>query len=198
MILEIVGYIGSFLVVLSMLMSSIVKLRVINTIGSVISGVYAVICGAYPLAFMNLCLIIINVFNLIKLLKTQKPYDLAEGSPEDSLVRYFLNYHGVDIKKYFPEFDRNTEESNAVFAIYCEGSPIGLLMGKREGETLDISVDYTVPAFRDCSAGKFLYERLPEKGIRSLSLSCKVHPDHEAYLARMGYSQENGVWKRAL
>ena len=39
MLLEIWGYIGSILVVVSMLMSSIVKLRVINTIGSVISGI---------------------------------------------------------------------------------------------------------------------------------------------------------------
>ena len=73
MVLEVVGYIGSFLVVISMLMSSIVKLRVINTIGSVISGVYAVICGALPLALMNLCLIIINVINLVKLLGRKIP-----------------------------------------------------------------------------------------------------------------------------
>ena len=53
MMIEIFGYIGSALVVVSMLMSSIVKLRIINTVGSVISGIYAVICGAIPLAVMN-------------------------------------------------------------------------------------------------------------------------------------------------
>ncbi len=53
MLIEIFGYIGSILVVVSMLMSSIVKLRAINTIGSVISGIYAVVCGA----LMNICLI---------------------------------------------------------------------------------------------------------------------------------------------
>ncbi|MDO5785972.1 MAG: hypothetical protein Q4P20_13030, partial [Eubacteriales bacterium] len=64
MIIEIFGYIGSALVVISMLMSSIVKLRIINTTGSVISGIYAVICGALPLALMNFCLITINVISL--------------------------------------------------------------------------------------------------------------------------------------
>ena len=83
---EIIGYIGSFLVVISMLMSSIIKLRVINTIGSVISGIYAVICGALPLALMNLCLIIINVVNLVKLLGAKMPYELVEGDAGDSLV----------------------------------------------------------------------------------------------------------------
>ncbi len=58
--IEIFGYIGSGLVVISMLMSSIVRLRIINTIGSTISAVYAVICGAFPLVLMNACLIVIN------------------------------------------------------------------------------------------------------------------------------------------
>ena len=63
MLIEIFGYIGSVLVVVSMLMPSIVKLRVINTIGSIVSGIYALIVGAFPLVLMNSCLIIINIYN---------------------------------------------------------------------------------------------------------------------------------------
>ena len=74
-LIEIFGYIGSALVVISMLMSSIVKLRVVNTIGSIVSGTYALIVGAFPLVLMNGCLIIINVYNLFKLLKTKQVYD---------------------------------------------------------------------------------------------------------------------------
>ncbi len=72
MLIEIFGYIGSVLVVVSMLMSSVVKLRVINTIGSIISGTYALIIGSFPLALMNICLIIINVYNLRKLLLNEQ------------------------------------------------------------------------------------------------------------------------------
>ena len=36
MMIELVGYLGSALVVVSMLMTSVVKLRVVNTIGSAI------------------------------------------------------------------------------------------------------------------------------------------------------------------
>ena len=78
MLIEIFGYIGSGLIVISMLMSSIVKLRIINTIGSVISGIYAMICGAFPLALMNGCLISINIYNLFKLWKAQKEYDTVD------------------------------------------------------------------------------------------------------------------------
>ena len=59
--LEIFGYIGTALVIISMLMTSVLRLRIINIIGSVISGIYAVLVGATPVALMNLCLICINV-----------------------------------------------------------------------------------------------------------------------------------------
>ena len=39
--IEMVGYLGSALVVASMLMSSVIKLRVINTVGSGIFAAYA-------------------------------------------------------------------------------------------------------------------------------------------------------------
>ena len=41
LLLELIGYLGSLLVIVSMLMTSVVKLRGINTIGSVIFCAYA-------------------------------------------------------------------------------------------------------------------------------------------------------------
>ena len=198
MILEIIGYIGSFLVVISMLMSSIIKLRVINTVGSVISGIYAVICGALPLALMNLCLIVINVVNLVKLLGKKMPYELVEGSTEDSLVKYFQNYYMGDMKTFFPDFDAADMRNNAVFVTCCQGTPIGLLLGKRDGDTLDLAVDYTTPAYRDCSAGKYLHEELPKNGVRTMRFAQALTNQHKEYLEKMGYEQKDGAWILAL
>ena len=194
MVLEIIGYIGSFLVVISMLMSSIVKLRVINTIGSVISGIYAVICGALPLALMNLCLIIINVVNLIKLLGKKMPYVLVAAGPEDSLVRYFQDYYREDIKAFFPDFVETDAGRNAAFVTCCQGTPVGLLLGKRTGDTVELAVDYTTPAYRDCSAGKFLHEKLPENGVHTLRFADTLTDQHKEYLEKMGYRQTDGAW----
>ena len=54
MILEMVGYISSVLVLISFLMTSVVKLRVINSIGTSIFTVYAFLTQSYPTAFLNL------------------------------------------------------------------------------------------------------------------------------------------------
>ena len=64
--LEIFGYIGTALVVVSMLMTSLNKLRIVNIYGSIISLVYSLLVNAYPIAIMNLCLILINSFHLIR------------------------------------------------------------------------------------------------------------------------------------
>lgn len=64
--LEIFGYIGTVLVVVSMMMTSVTKLRVVNMCGSVISAIYAAICGTWPIVVMNVSLFLINGFQLIK------------------------------------------------------------------------------------------------------------------------------------
>ena len=97
MMIELFGYLGSTLVVVSMLMASVVKLRVINMIGSIISGTYALIIGSFPLALMNFCLIVINAYNLIRLLKSDKQYDLVDGTKDDGLLHYFLEYYRDDM-----------------------------------------------------------------------------------------------------
>ena len=63
--LEIFGYMGTALVLISMMMTSVTKLRCINIAGSLISMIYAIIVGAYPVVFLNAGLIIINALQLI-------------------------------------------------------------------------------------------------------------------------------------
>lgn len=70
--LEIFGYIGTLLILISMMMSSVKKLRIINICGSFISMVYALLCNTYPIVFLNLGLIIINVIQIYKLYSLNK------------------------------------------------------------------------------------------------------------------------------
>ena len=64
--IEIFGYIGTLLVIISMTMKSLNKLRVYNIAGSIISMIYCIIAGTWPTVVMNVCLIAINVYQLIK------------------------------------------------------------------------------------------------------------------------------------
>lgn len=70
--LELFGYIGTVLVLLSMMMTSVVKLRWFNISGSLVSMIYAVICHAWPVVTLNLGLIIINLIQLARLERDKK------------------------------------------------------------------------------------------------------------------------------
>lgn len=198
LLIELFGYLGSTLVVVSMLMASVVKLRIVNTIGSVVSGTYALIIGSFPLALMNICLIVINVYNLVRLLRTDHQYDMIRAEQKDAFVQYFLQRNLEDIRRYFPAFSLETH-ADAVFVVFCNGDPAGILLGSDNGNgVMDAALDYSVPAYRDCSVGIYLYAALPAYGITTLTAPKSDNTTHTAYLNKMGFTEENGSYRKHL
>ena len=187
-IFELIGYLGSLLVIVSMLMTSVVKLRIINTIGSVIFAVYALLIHSYPTAAMQFCLIIINIVGLYKLLGTKKDYSVVELNPDEKFVQTFLSQNIDDIKKFFPNF-KMPEQSDNIYYIHSKNTSVGILIGKKsqtENSTLFVSLDYTIPAYRDTSAGAFLYSQLGQMGIETLEARADCEA-HKKYLQKMGF-----------
>ncbi len=188
-LIELFGYLGSALVVISMLMSSVVKLRVINAVGSLVSGSYALIIGSFPLALMNGCLLAINLYNLGKLLRQPRHHDLVACQPGESVVGYFLDHYSQDIAKYFPGFQADIACADTGYLVFCNGEAAGILLGKKaENGILKSHLEYTTPTYRDCSIGKFLYSALPGEGVRALEVQT-ASDSHKPYLKKMGYQE---------
>ena len=198
-LLELIGYLGSLLVIVSMLMTSVVKLRVINTIGSVIFCGYALAIHSYPTAAMQVCLIIINIINLYKLNNTKKEYAVISTNAADGFVSHFLFANSKDIKKFFPDFSA-PDANDKIFLITCGEVPAGIFICREEAaDSLQVKLDYTTLAYRDCSAGKFLYTHLQRLGIKKLSAETKI-PPHEKYLRKMGFlpAAQDGSFVKSL
>lgn len=186
--LEVAGYIGSALVLISFLMTSVVRLRIVNMAGSLISFTYALIIGSYPLALMNCALVFINLYFLWKIKRTKKDYVLVETGPEDPVLKHFLDAYREDIEKCFPGIDLEQQKDYACL-ILCEDAPAGLVLGDREGERLDLVLDYSLPRYRDYSLGAFLREALPKKDIRMLHYAGPIE-NHMKYLEKMGFEKQ--------
>lgn len=198
-IVEMIGYAGSALVVVSMLMTSVVKLRLVNTVGSLVFMCYALIIGSYPTALMNLCLIGINIYQLIRLFRTQKQYDLVPANAEDGFIRFFIEKNLKDIQFWFPDFSGEGLEGTQVFLASCDSNPASLLIGRQTapGE-IDILLDYAAPVYRDTTAGRFLYGQLQKRGISRLMFRGNA-PGHVPYMERMGYQKnEQGAYVLSL
>jgi len=98
--LEIFGYIGTALVIISMLMTSLIKLRIINMCGSIISTTYSIIVGAWPIVVMNICILCINMYHTVKSLRRKKVLSDVIVSPKDKSLLHFISH---EYPSYFRE-----------------------------------------------------------------------------------------------
>ena len=65
--IELVGYGASILIAISLTMTDMYKLRIINSVGCLRFVIYGLNVGAYPVALANAIIIIINIYNVYKL-----------------------------------------------------------------------------------------------------------------------------------
>ena len=197
MIIEAVGYIGSLLVLVSFLMTSVVKLRVVNTIGSVIFTVYALIIKSYPTAVMNFVLILINIWFLIKMRDSDKQYDLTKVNADDSYLKYLLGFYEEDIDKCFPGISYDLRAEDTAYIVSHEGKPVGITLTENNGDESEFLLDYTIPEYRDFSIGTYLLGKLKDEGIKRIIYKGPTE-NHLPYLTKLGFVKEDGSYSKTL
>ena len=190
MILELIGYIGSGLVIVSMLMTSVKRLRIINMIGSGIFTVYALLIHSYPTALMNAFLVGINVFYLIRMRSHARTYELLQTASCDEFLTYFLTFYREDMRRFFPDFRQEDAADCTAFIVCCEQVPAGILLGQVHEGNMEMLLYYSTPAYRDFAIGSFLYGSLPEHGIQRLVIPDPGH--HRPVLQKMGFKKQEG------
>ncbi|HZI33075.1 MAG TPA: YgjV family protein, partial [Candidatus Binatia bacterium] len=71
LLLELTGYTASALIVISMMMSSIVRLRAVNLLGASVFAMYGLLIHAYPVALLNSFTMLVNAFYLLRMQRTK-------------------------------------------------------------------------------------------------------------------------------
>ena len=195
LILEIVGYFSTTLVLVSFLMTSVVKLRIVSAVGSGIFVIYALLTGSYPTAIMNFGVVLINVYFLVRLLKAEKLTTMLPIETDNAYLKEFMTFYGADMQRYFPQVATQKDEADRAYFVYYDLVPVGLLLGKTQDDgSLRILVDYSTPKYRDASVGKFLYRRLlKNEGYTALTFA-DPSEKHEKYLQTAGFTQEGELY----
>lgn len=70
--IEVMGYGASVFVAISLMMESIIKLRVLNFIGAMLFGTYGLFIESIPVMVLNYFIGLTNVYYLWKLFKNRK------------------------------------------------------------------------------------------------------------------------------
>src|SRR4051812_11400442 len=96
-VLELVGYAGSALIAISVMMSSIVRLRAINLLGATAFAAYGFLIRAYPVAALNGFIALVNAFYLLRMLRAKEYFRLLPLKPDSEYLPYFLNFYRKEI-----------------------------------------------------------------------------------------------------
>lgn len=189
---EVIGYTASALVAVSLMMSSILRLRLINLVGSAAFALYGVLIHAYPVAAMNGFIVLINLWYLSRMLRTREFFRLLSVEPDSQYLRQFLSFYDREIRRFIPGARFQPAAGDLTIFVLRDMVPAGLLIGRMEGRgRLCVTLDFVIPQYRDFKIGRYLFaderEFFRTRGITEI-VSEPGTPRHAAYLRRMGFT----------
>lgn len=194
LVLELIGYLASILVAVSLMMSSILRLRLINLLGSATFTIYGWLIEAYPVAVVNLLIVFINLYYLRSMLRTREYFRVLEVGIGSEYLQAFLAFYRDQIARYFPGFTPPPTDSALALFVLRDLIPAGLLLGRIEGDTLRVHLDFVIPQYRDLKVGTFLFrdrsDHLIARGIRSVVTEPGA-PAHARYLEEIGFAPDH-------
>jgi hypothetical protein len=188
---EIIGYVASVLIAVSLMMSAIVRLRIINMIGAATFCIYGVLIGSTPVAAMNGFIVVINIYYLARMLGDREYFQLLRVSPDGEYLRAFLDFYRGEISRFQPDFDFQPGENDICAFILRDMVPGGLIIGTPDADgVLIVRLDFVIPQFRDFKISRYLFKEekdfLLEQGVRKL-VAHAGEKTHQAYLQRVGF-----------
>jgi hypothetical protein len=192
---EIVGYTGSLLIALSLMMKNIVRLRKVNLFGASAFAIYGLLVNAYPVLVLNSFISLVDIYYLIDIYRKKDAFSLMPVlDPNHPYLNKFLDFYSYDINKFSPEFNRNNIEEARYYFILRNLVPVGIFIYKvRSLEEAEILLDYSIPDYRDLKNAEYLYyaalEFLKEKGIKNLIAKSEINK-HRNYLKRVGFKED--------
>ncbi len=193
--IEILGYGASMLTAISLMMSKILKLRLINLIAAFTFFIYGLLISAYPVFAVNFFIFFVNIYYLLKILKTKDYFTILHIENKDSaFLQKFVNYYHDDITNLFPDFKIEKLSNTNILLILRNMIPVGIFISRpTEEDVLEILIDYIIPDYRDFKNSIFLHsgeiKKYEEEGFKTLVTTTQSGL-HRKYLLKMGYIQD--------
>ncbi len=193
---EAVGYAASLIVLISLLMTNLYRLRQINLVGATIFALYGYLIQAWPVVFMNMMIAGIDIWYLLQMMRFSAYFDLAPATSvgDEYLKRFFL-FHERELMRFAPglTFEELLEAHTCI--LFRNMLPVGVFSYRQAGPDADIVLDFMIPEYRDNKAGRFLYRTkrmfFKEQGIKRFHALAR-HPAQPKYFSKNGFVREEG------
>lgn len=189
-----IGYLATVFLGISLMTKNSVRFRWINGAGCLAFVVYGFLIGAVPVLISNLLLLVINIYYLIKLYRTEDYFDLIEFKGNEQLVQKFMSFYEKEIQTYFPDYVPSQFENRIRFVILRNLVIANIFEAElKEDGVAEVLLNFTIPQYRDYKIGRFLInskkDYLVENGIYELHYKKVTHKGHAKFLRVIGFSQ---------
>ncbi|WP_297083948.1 hypothetical protein [uncultured Demequina sp.] len=209
-VLEAIGWIGSILIVWSLMVARVLRFRWMNLIGAALATGYNAIIEVWQFAFMNLAITIIDIYWLWRLYREahdEEVYRVLAVDAGNAFLRHVLAEHGDDIKAHEPAFDIDGDHGTAAggnrhtFLVVRGDEAVGVVAVRDEGDGQGVvELDWVKQRFRDFTPGEFVYREsrvLAEAGFTRLRVPVRDELDRD-YMRRMGFQTDGPSWVRDI
>lgn len=197
---EVVGYVASALIVVSLAMRSTLRLRIINLLGCLAFVIYGSIIHAWPVVVSNAIIVCLNIYYLVQYFRTRRDVGVVPVAPDAPYLQDFLAANANDIREFQPTFSGLSPDSLA-WLLMRDGLPVGVFAGRRDGDVLRVEVDHVTPSYRDSRLGQWLHSDgskvFRDAGIRAL-VADPGTITHREYLGRVGFHADGSSMRRDL
>ena len=188
--LELVGYAGSVFIAISIMMTSILRLRLINLVGSAAFSIYGLLIGAYPVAVLNGFIVFVNMFHLARIFRAREYFQLLPLKPDSQYLPYFLKFYGDEIRRILPDFEYCPSPSQILLFVLRDCAPVGAFIAEQRGGVLRVVLDFVIPRYRDLKIGRFLFVEqaafFKNRGVEEIIIS-PLTAEFGAYLVKVGF-----------
>jgi hypothetical protein len=200
---DVVGYAASALIVAGLLMTSVLRLRLLGLAGAILFSTYAVLIDAIPVLVTNGTVVLVHLYHLQRILRDRAREEYFEVVPwriTGAYVPRFLRFWRDDIRRFQPDFTGLREEHQA-FVVLRDVVPVGLVLYRDLGDgTARIDLDYVTPAHRDQRAARYVFEPagpFAEQGVDRVETTGATDA-HRRYLERVGFVAGTDTYALAL
>jgi hypothetical protein len=190
--LDVIGWLGSALLVYSVMQARVLRFRVLNLAACVVLIVFNAALGIWPMVAMNVALCLINAWHIRHLVGTrhdEESYAVLEVGGQDEYLRHVLRVHEADILAFQPDLTYDgADPDNLSFIVQRGDETVGVVLLKVEGTTAQVLLDYVTPRYRDFSPGRFVWRSsgvLADRGITEVVTSPTMVG---AYYQRLGFT----------
>jgi len=201
--IQIIGYVASAIIAVSMTMNSIVKFRWINLAGASTFLTYGILFNAIPIVVLNTFIISVDVFYLIRIYNKKELFTTIEVRSVNKYLINFLEFHKKEIEKFFPGFIYKPELNTISFFVLRNMAVAGIFLAhKIDKKTIKVGLDFVVPQYRDYKNAKFVYHRLRQQfideGIERIVVMPQTY-EHIKYLKKINFHKnEEGFFEKIL